>query len=229
MENPKAQADIVSAVLIVMIAIGLTATAFAWGLPLIQKRQDTVVLERVSSYFDQGNANSLPSRIEFVANNGGDQTFALDTNGFWLLRACPTGEISSCNPQPGTDVTKENNSIEFTFFSKVSKIAAGAGYVSLTPGSSCPPSSGIVGKDKSSVVCAKSVSRHDGFEITYRIWFRQVSDAASDRGFKIDLTKHESGVYNFTGKVVKMSRQNINQILVGGKTLIIPEIKILLE
>lgn len=232
MENSKAQVDIVSAILIVLIALGLTATAYTWGLPLIQKRQDTAVVERIAGNFDQNNVNSLPSRIEFVANNGGEQAFTLDANGVWLLNPCPVQELQSCNPKEGA---AEFNSIEFTFFSKVTDVsdkdAEGnpIGFISKTPGAGCPPSAGILGKDKSSVVCAKSKQAQDGYEITYKVWFRELEESASARGFKIDLIKHEGSAYTSAGKTIRILRQSTSQAPVGGKTLIIPEIKILLE
>lgn len=229
MRISKAQADIVSSVLIVLIALGLTATAYTWGLPLIQKRQDTAVVERVSSYFDQNSANSLPSRIEFIANNGGEQTFSVDSEGFWLLHTCSKDDLAVCNPSRADDTKKEYNSLEYTFFSKISNIAANAGYVSLTAGASCPPSAGILGKDKSSVVCAKVVTVHDGYEITYKVWFRELTEPGTLRGYKIDLTKDIAGTYNSTTKKIRLTRQSNNQVSLSGKTLIIPEIKIILE
>ena len=228
MKSSKAQVDIVSAILIVLIALGLTATAYTWGLPLIQKRQDTAVLERISSYFDQNNVNSLPSRIEFIANNGGEQSFTIDANGVWLVNPCSKDELAACNPSPAV-ASSESNSLQFTFFSKASNVAIQTGFVSLTPGASCPPSAGILGKDKSSVVCVKAEPAQDGFEITYKVWFRELTDTASPRGFKIDLIKHEGSAYSSTGKLIRISRQTTNQVVIGSKTLIIPEIKILLE
>ena len=229
MKNSEAQVDIVTALIIIIIALSLTATAYLWGLPLIQKRQDTAVVERIKSYFDQNNANSLPSRIEFIANNGGEQTFTIDANGFWILNSCAKDELPSCNPSPAVDSTKENNSLQFTLFSKVSDFATQTGFISLTPGASCPPSNGILGKDKSSVICAKAVPSQDGFEITYKVWFRELDESAAPRGYKIDLVKHETSGFNSTGKTIRISRQATSQATIAGKTLIIPEMKILLE
>lgn len=224
--NRRGQADIISAVLIIVLALGLVTTAYTWGIPLIQKRQDTAIVDRVKNYFNQNNANSLPNKIEYIANNGGEETFTLDVSGFWVLHSCPQGELANCR-----DTTPENNSLEFSFFSKVSNIAVGAGWVSLTTGSSaaCPPFIGIVGKDRSSVVCARADSVGDGYNITYKLWFRELDEPEGLTGYKIDLVKHEAGSYTSTGKSIRISRQSISQVSVGQKTLIIPEIKILLE
>ncbi len=228
----KAQSDIVASILIIIIALGLAATAYTWGIPLIQKRQDTAVVERASGNFDQNNVNSLPSRIEFVANNGGEETFRLDVDGIWQLRTCPRGELDNCE-NPPDDI--QNNFIQFSFTSKVTNIAASTtDWVSLTPGATCPyngkPGNGIVGKDKSSVICARADVASGGmYNITYRVWFRELEEIGTSRSFKIDLTKHRAGSLDSPGKTIRILRENVNQLSIGGKTLIVPEIKILLE
>lgn len=212
----KSQADIISVLLIVIIAIGLVATAYIWGLPLIQKRQDTAIAERVNSYFDPNNANSLPVKIESVANTGGELTFSLDVKGLWRVF-------------PYTDTYGiENNSIEFTFFSKVTKVAADKGWVSLSGVAGCPPSTGLLGIDKSYVICAKASAIYNGYNITYKVWFRELVDTAGKNGFKIGLLQHPASSLTSTGQNVRMIFDTRRQDIQGQKTLIISQIKILL-
>lgn len=203
----KAQADIISAIIIIIIAIGLVSAAYMWGLPLIQKRQDAALVERVSNYFNQKNENSLSSKIEYIANSGGEETFSLDVNGLWIL-------------------SSTENSILFTFFSRVSNIGS-ADWISLTTGASCPPSKGTLGIDKPSAVCARADTLADGYNITYKIWFRQLDESGGARGYKINLVPY-SGVTTSTGKSVRIFRGNISTVT-GVQTLIITEIKILFE
>jgi hypothetical protein len=211
----KAQADIVSTVIIVIIALGLMSSAYIWGFPLIQKRQDTAVVDRTDTYFDQSNVNSLPNVIENVANSGGQKTFSMDTSGIWIL-----------NP--------DQNYIEFTFLSKVSRFAVDTQYpISLTPGAQCTPqpSNGTLGLDKSSVVCVQASTVGDRINITYRIWFRELYEnplSSTGKGYKIDLVKDDTGVLSSTKKDVTISFSNTGQQIVNGKTLITKEIKILL-
>jgi len=201
----KAQADIISAIIIITIAIGLVSAAYLWGLPLIQKRQDAALVERVANYFNQKNENSLSSKIEYIANSGGEETFNLDVNGLWKL-----------------DTTE--NSISFTFFSRVSNIGSAA-WISLTTGASCPPSTGTLGIDKPSVVCARADTLADGYNITYKIWFRQLDESSGARGYKIKLVPY-TGVLTSAGKSVRIFRGSIDTVP-GVQTLIITEIKIL--
>lgn len=217
--NLKAQVDIISAVIIIAIAIGLTATAYTWGIPLIQKRQYEAIAEKVHNVFDQNKINSLPSRIEAVAKAAGaEETFTLDVDGAWIL--CP-GNPPTC----GAD----NNSIEFTFLSKASKVAIGQ-WSPLTPGATCPvPGSGTLGKDKSSVVCARADRLIEIYNVTYRIYFRELFEETDpNKGYKINLVKDERGSFNSTGKSIRILRGNVFTNVTDNKTLIITEIKILL-
>jgi hypothetical protein len=175
--NFKAQADIVTAVIIIAIAIGLMSTAYMWGVPLIQKRQHEALAARVRGYFDQNKASSLPNRIEFIASAGrGEETFNIEADGGWVLN-------------PAEDW------IQFTFWSKASDISVGED-VSLTPGAPCPPpgslpNPGYRGEDKASIVCANATKVADGFDIRYRIYFRQLNERDGTRSYKIDLVESE--------------------------------------
>lgn len=216
----KAQGDIISAVIIIVIALSLFSTAYMWGMPLIQKRQDEAKVERVYSYFNVANANSIIKRMEYIANNGGTETFATDIDGIWFLKEYDVGEL-------------ESNYIEFTFLSKVSNVAAGVGWVTLTPGTECPdtgaPGSGIVGIDASTVVCAKAESHADGYNITYRVWFRELDEATDAKGYRINLARRAGDPYSSTGRTVRISREDVYTETEDGKTLSITKIKILLE
>jgi hypothetical protein len=211
----KAQADIVSAVIIVIIALGLMSSAYMWGFPLIQKRQDTAIADRTDSYFNQNNANSLPNVIESIANNGGEKTFSVNTNGIWIL-------------------DPDKNYIEFTFLSKVSKFAVDTAYpISLTLGAQCTPqpSNGTLGLDKSSVVCVQASQIGDRINVTYRIWFRELYENPyldTGRGYKIQLEQADAGILSSTNKEITISFSTPSQETINGKTLITKEIKILL-
>lgn len=228
MKMGKGQADILSAILIVLLAMGLLGTAYAYGIPLIQKRQDTAVVDRANSYFLQTNVNSLPSKIENIANSGGETTFSLDVNGVWNLYPCADRDALGNFMQGCGNFGANNNSIEFSFISKVANIAVDRGWVSMTSGTSCPPKSGMLGVDKSSVVCAKAESVEGGLKTTYRIWFREVSDSSGNNAFKINILQHPSSSVVSSGENVKILFGSRREQTSGEKKLIITEIKILL-
>jgi hypothetical protein len=195
----KAQGDIISAVIILIIAMGLVGAAYSWGIPLIQKRQDTAIVNRVLNYFDQNNVNSLPSMIEYAANHGGEQTFSIDADGVWTLT-------------PYDEATPFNNSITFSFFSKVSNFATGLApdeWISLTSGANCSASRGTVGTHKASTVCARADSVANGYNITYKVLFRELYESSGAKGYKINLVKHESSPKTSTGRSMRISLQDV--------------------
>lgn len=215
--SSKSQADIISIALIVIIALSLAGTAYLWGIPLIQKRQHTIMVERVQSFFDRENVNSITSKIENIARKGGEDVFVSTEEGLWVL-------------YPYDHPSPENNSIQFTIFSKVSNIAVGTEKdISFTSGATCPPSSGTLGIASASVVCGRADVFSDGYNITYKLYFRELEESPK-KGYKINLVKYSpTSPPSSSGKTVRISRGEISTITQDGKTLIITEIKILLE
>lgn len=218
----KGVSTVIAAAMIVTIAIGLTSTAYIWGAPLIQKRQEASITEKVYSQFLQANQNSLPRIIEDVANNRGVRSFTVSADGIWVL-----------NPT--------ENSIEFTFASKTANVATGTQTpISLTPGVQCTgtsplppnspsPSTGTLGPDSSSVVCVSATSQANFFAIKYKVWFRELQDNPFNptQGFKIAL-EQDAGLLTSSGKTVKITFDDSTQETQGSKTLITKKIKILL-
>lgn len=212
MKFQKAQTEIIGAILIAVISIGLVVTVYSYGLPLIQKRQDTAISDRVDSAFSRDNANSLPSKIEAIANNKGEATFNLDVDGLWVL-------------------DENEDSISFTFFTKTSKVATNLKtnpWVSLS-GVDCNTAiaTGVLGTNKPSAICARADTFETGYNVTYKVYFRQLDPATSGASYKIDLVKHESGPLSSTGKSIRIVFFDKKEQQVGQQTLIISQVKIL--
>ncbi|OYT42118.1 MAG: hypothetical protein B6U78_02120 [Candidatus Aenigmarchaeota archaeon ex4484_224] len=167
----KSQADIVGLVLIVLISIGLLSLAYTWGMPLIQKKQDTSKYERIFKIFDPNNPNSLERKIVYVANSESSEIFSSDYDGTWII-------------------DPNENSISFSFVSKVTGISPKNEWYSLLPNKDCSnPSSqeGILGSDESFIVCTKAKSLGDSFEITFKIWFINLTDPISGKKYLIHI------------------------------------------
>jgi len=209
----KGQADILSAVIIIVIAVGLVGTAYVWGIPLIQKQQDTALVERVESYFRGDSDNSLEKKIISVATNGGEATFSEDVSGLWQL-------------MPNSTATVDNNSIYFNFFARVSNIATlpAGQWVSLN-GVPCPPQTGLIGEDPYAL-CARADSAANGFNIIYKIQFRPLQSGT--QGYEIFLLQHPAGVLSSTSKTLRIQRGSSYTTSANGQNLIITEVKILL-
>lgn len=211
----KSQANIISAVIVIIIAITLVSTAYMWGIPLIRKRQDTALVERAKNYFDRENSNSLVRKIEFVAAHGGEDTFTLDINGIWVLYL-------------HDEVSPENNSIQFSFSAIVSNIGVNQSWIPLGSGFTGPV--GKIGVDKAGVVFRRAYESPQGYNITYKTWFRELEET-STKGYKINLLSWSpGGPTASTGKTIRISRGEIytDTTTIPGKTLIITEIKLLL-
>lgn len=218
----KGISTVISAALIIAIALGLTSTAYIWGTPLIEKRQEASITERVFNQFSQTNQNSLPKVIEDIANSRGVRSFTVNADGLWLLN-------------------ENEDSIEFSFSSKTANVAADTqNSISLTPGVQCTgsspsdspsPPTGTLGQDSSSVVCVRAITSGDSFTITYKIWFRELSDNpfSPAQRFRIDLVKDPTGLTSSAGKIVKITFEDSSQTTPqAGQTLITKKIKILL-
>jgi hypothetical protein len=195
----KAVSEIISVVMIVGISIGLISAAYLYGLPLIQKSQDKSTLERVISFFDYYNPSSLPQKIEFVASTGSTEVLTLDAQGVWEVH-------------PFTDGTLPN-SVVFSFFSKVTNINTDQ-LISLTPGATCPPSKGTVGKDSFTVVCLAGKPVYDGFNITYIVFLRDLElpiNTTYNVTYSIQLISSTGITARSTGKTIRISRQSIDK------------------
>jgi len=212
------QVDIISALLIVVIGVSLVSAALLWGLPLIQKTQSRAIINRVANDFDRTNTNSLPKKIEEIANSdeGSFTTFTISSDGLWVLH-------------PYTEVGPENNSIYFVFSSKESDIAEGREWI---PNNTCGSSGGLVGTDAATVTCKRADAiGNDNYNITYKLWFRERAENLGDpdaKIYKLGLVNHTSSSLRSTGKTLRIFRGQIKTDDVN-KNLIITEIKILLE
>ena len=212
----KGQSEIIASILIVLIAIGLLSVALNFGLPLIQKNQDRAIDDRTKALFDNSNINSIPSKIKLIANNGGQDTIKIDAEGVLTLN-------------------ETENSISFNTLSRVASNAQGI--VSLT-GDSCQINpntnkieSGILGLDELGVICIETfTSSSDYYDITYKLYIRELEDVEKKNGFRIDLKKHTAGLESVGGNNnnirLQFSKRNTTQI--NSKTLIITDITVLL-
>ena len=178
-----------------------------YGLPLVQKSQDKSTLERIISFFDYNNPSSLPKKIEFVANTGSTEVLKLEADGLWEVH-------------PFDENSPLNNSIIFSFFSKVTNINT-QDPISLTPGASCTSRSGVVGKDSFSIICIKGKPLFDGYNITYMVFLRNLT-SPSGEVYSIQLTTSTNTLMRSTGKTIRITRESIDKT----SSFIVTKIKI---
>lgn len=153
----KGQADIISVAIIIGISISLLSAAYFWGMPLIQKYQDTSRYKQVYNSFLPENPDSLPNKILFLIRNGGRVEYTLPS-------------------EMGIRIYDSSDSLTFVFTSKVSGIAHDVGWVSLIEGTSCDAGEGILGIDKPYLLCAKAERVGDTYQITFNLTARKLKD-----------------------------------------------------
>ncbi|MDI6806369.1 MAG: hypothetical protein QMD14_00965 [Candidatus Aenigmarchaeota archaeon] len=207
----RAQVNVISITLIVILSIVLVGTGYLWIKPLIEKKQDTLKVEKLLSDFSQENLDSLPRKIEHVAKTQAEVSFTISSDGIWRL-------------YPSSYVGLENNSIEFFTFSKAitGKISVGM-WKSFVEGVTCPPSKGRIGEIPY-VVCVRADTFADGYNVTYKIIFRELEGVT--RGSKINLEKWTAiSPETSTSRDIKIKRGDIYSRFLDTKTLIITEVK----
>lgn len=205
----KAQSDIISALLVIIIAIGLVSTVYIWGVPLIQKQQDTALAQRVFDNFNPDNSNSVTKRMQYVANFGGDEIYTMSTDGVWQLNT-------------------SENSLQFSFLSKVSNWAnfSIAGWIPVSQGANCNSIfPGTLGTDTSFIVCVKSENQPEGkFLITYKVYFRDLNDPSTGNIYRVTLVPGSSTLVS-SFKSIRITKVSTLQ---QGSTITV-QLKILLQ
>lgn len=164
----KGQSQIVSAIIIVLLTLGIIGTVFPWASSVIQKKRDAKTLDDIYNFFQK-----LDKVIIDVARNGGEETLIINTPG-----------LITVYPATNNDQTL-NNSIIFEFKSKVSNVAESVEWIPLnTPNTN---SSAILGIDTPNVIFGKSSVGSDSIYIWYRLWLRQLNDKTAGKNYKIAI------------------------------------------
>ncbi len=158
----------VSALMIVLISLGILGAVFPWASSVIQKKKDAKSVEDVYNFFQK-----LDSTIINIARNGGEESLELRVPG--KITVYP----ESLDPTL-------NNSIVFEFQSKVSNVANSTSWIPLnTPNAN---TSATLGIDKPGVIFGKSTLGDNKIIVYYRIWFRELEDKTTGNIYKISLT-----------------------------------------
>lgn len=164
----KGQSQMVSAIIIVLIGLGIVGTVFPWASSVIQKKKDSKSVEDVYNFFQ-----SLDSSIVDIARNGGEESLELKVPG-------------KITVYPESYLGPLNNSIVFVFQSKVSNVAESDDWIPLDTANS--NYTATLGIDKSGVIFGRSTIEDNIIEVEYRLWFRQLEDKATGKSYKISVS-----------------------------------------
>ena len=201
----KAQSQVVSAIIVILIALALLALVVPWALTMIQKKKDMKSLDDVYNFFQ-----TLDKTIRDIANNGGEESLSLKVPG--RLEVYPASFSSPLN-----------NSIIFSFDSKVSNIAVGVGEIPLnTPNTNETASLGV---DAPSVIFGNATRINDEIRIRYRLWYRTLEDS-SNHAYKIVLNTSNDEYLNSTTGFLRIQR--LGSEFIESKNLTITKINVII-
>ena len=173
----KGQTQAVTATLVTTVIIGSVATAYVWGVPLLEKRQSQTDLQSVEE-----DAINIYETIESVSNGGSGTAEEVSLS--------PPGDSSG---EYRVLVDPSNNYVEITTSAsnppyplETWTLVRGRSLQNITFGDG---DYGISGQDEPGVVGVRPVGASEGSLITYRTEFRNMETQVStgDRLNKIDL------------------------------------------
>ena len=187
----KGQSQMVSALMVVLISLGILGAVFPWASSVIQKKKDAKSVEDVYSFFQK-----LDYTIINIARNGGEESLELKVPG-------------KINVYPESLDSTLNNSIIFEFQSKVSNVAESESWIPLnTPNAN---TSATLGIDKPGVISGKSTLDDSEIIVYYRLWFRELEDKTTGNIYKISLTTSEDNEKESTQGFFRVQRLSSSQ------------------
>jgi len=200
----KGQANIISILIIILIATAAIATVVPWTYNMVQKKKDLKSLDDVYNFFQ-----TLDATIRNIAQNGGEESLRLNVPG--KLEVFPDSTSSEFN-----------NSIIFMMESKVSLIAEGDWIPLNTPNMNKTATLGI---DSPSVIFGRAEKSGDKINLRYRLWYRTLNDT-SGHLYKIILNTSNGNTISTTTGFMRVQRLGSMDVI--GKPLTITKINIIL-
>lgn len=203
----KAQAEVITIVLITGIVISLVGTAYMWGMPLISKR--TSVTEFLSA---EDFVTKLNDKIVEIANSGSGQASINIQKGLIRIK-----EYDQSNPR-----NPENNSIIFEL-PVGQPLAMGTSVVLKT---NVLGENATYGEAEPRIINMSSVSSGSSNKLVFTLHFRELD--TRNQPLKGYLIAVEQGAMTGSGQVViSYAGTEISPVpAANGGTLIITKIKV---
>lgn len=193
----KAQSEIISAVVIVILSLSLFGSAYMWGWPRLEKTRDKDKVNRVfSDYFDPSNPNSIIGTIEEVKRDKSSKIVSGGEEGAWSV---------------------SNTSIVFYKLYKVSPFSKDDTWTFITGNGA---GKGDLNIDPWYAIYGKSKPKEDGYLVYYNLTTVPLSDS-SDRVYRIEFSPAKNSFYSrnivfqYNGEVIDPS--NPNNIIISIK------------
>ena len=198
----KGQTQVVSVIIIILVALGAIASVIPWANNMIQKRKDAKSTDDAFNFFQK-----MDQTIRNIAENGGEETLELKVDGILTI-------------YPAADTSELNNSITFLFISKVANVATGDWIPLTTPNTNATATLGV---DTPSVTFGRAISGGDILNVEYRLWYRSLTDHTTGRTFKININTTDNEIKEVNTGAIRIQRLGTKQI----QDLTITEINII--
>jgi len=167
----KAQSEIISAVVIVIISMSLFGSAYLWGWPILEKKRDEEKVRRVfDDYFDPTNPNSVVGIIEEVKRDKSSKIVSGSEEGAW-------------------NVT--NGSIIFYKVFRVSPFPSDGKWVFIDGNAA---GIGDINVDPWYAIYGRSESYEDGYMVYYNLTTVNLTDSTG-KIFRIEFSPDKNSFY----------------------------------
>lgn len=206
MLNRKAQTQIISAILITGIVLGVVSVSYLWGVPLIQKSQTNTQITIAENLM-----TNIQKAIDDVVQTGTQKSILVNLDG-------------------KLEVSEDQNSIFYTITTKGLGIMAGD-WIPLNDqnmfgiqGTTENQSVGVVGVNKAGVIIAKSIVAGDQYQTIFRLAYRELDDMETKEGHLVQIKEVGNNIATGGQKNLIIKREDILQSETpsksGGKLLI---------
>ncbi len=193
----KAQSGVVTAVILAGIMVAGISSAYTWGLPLLQKQQDTDKLESSLQKM-----NNIAGEIRKAARRGGSSTIEFDLGEGFL------------------DINVSDNSISYSTVTSAAYVSPDS-WVPLNENdmngikeAGLGGKAGTQGKDKPGVIIGKADLQGDEYKTTYKLKYRQLRDPSAGKAYLIQLER--DGNLNAAGGEKKITIEKGGEEVIEG-------------
>lgn len=165
----RAQASIISVVLITGIAVSVIGISYTWGVPLLQKSQTKTETDMAENLI-----NAIAKAANDVAQTGGQTSLPLNLRG-------------------PLDLAEEQNSIIYSVTTSFTAMAT-TEWVPLNDDNKFAVEglgeenfTAVLGRDKAGLIVSRAAPETGGYKTTYRLIFRELDDIETLDGFLTEL------------------------------------------
>jgi len=200
----KGQQQVLSAILLTGILIGIVGSIYLWGIPLIQKNKDIALLQSSEQFM-----KILDEKVKNIANSGGrDQ----------LRITLPATVRIDSGASPNQWVMSMYISTQGTIYAIGTEIPL--------KNSTCTATQGSWGSDEPGILCVKSVKLDENkYTTTYTLSYVRLDVPNTIRSYSLELSSTGSKSIGM-GHSIVIENLGTSEVQEGGRTVTKTRIRI---